>query len=385
MYEKAKEQLERGLKSRPDVPHFLSLLGEVERKMGNPAASLELNRKALARDATLTPAHYYIALADLDLKDEDGAIRELESSMASPYVVPEMYLTLATLYVPRGKLSEAEALCKKAIALDPTRAEAYVALARVYNAKGSSDQAICCETCFTGGQDLSRYVLLSAAPGRRLFRVGARVPGETAESTAVEAYSRAPSTSTQAGRRPAGSSRSLAQRAAFASCNSKAWAARATTATQTDADPSRRTISDLDISLVDTNGVVPVSLRHQLAGRAERDDLRFLPGHVALDAIIRARRHLARLVRVTLARSSPTAPRGSVPRDGRCGTSRRSSSLFWKQRLRRSRPDLVAVDFGLGFGVRAGVARGANGDSSFAVEARGIANLGMLLAGTVAL
>ena len=52
----------RGLRDRPDVPHFLSLLGEVDRKLGNPAASLELNRKALQVDPSMTPAHYYLAL-----------------------------------------------------------------------------------------------------------------------------------------------------------------------------------------------------------------------------------------------------------------------------------------------------------------------------------
>src|SRR5262249_15378872 len=101
-----------------------------------------LNRKALAVDSTMTPAHYYLALAYLDLKSEDLAIKELESSMVSPYVVPEIYMTLASLYTGRGRLSEAEALCKKAIALDVTRAETYVALARVMNAKGAADQAI---------------------------------------------------------------------------------------------------------------------------------------------------------------------------------------------------------------------------------------------------
>ena len=37
--EKAKDQLERGLRERPNVPHFLSLLGEVRRKLGDPEAS----------------------------------------------------------------------------------------------------------------------------------------------------------------------------------------------------------------------------------------------------------------------------------------------------------------------------------------------------------
>ena len=54
--EKAQEQLERGLKQSPGFPDFLSLLGEVRRELGDPAASLELNRKALEADATMTPA-----------------------------------------------------------------------------------------------------------------------------------------------------------------------------------------------------------------------------------------------------------------------------------------------------------------------------------------
>jgi predicted Zn-dependent protease len=36
LHQKAKEQLEHGLQQRPDVPHFLSLLGEVRRKLGDP-------------------------------------------------------------------------------------------------------------------------------------------------------------------------------------------------------------------------------------------------------------------------------------------------------------------------------------------------------------
>jgi hypothetical protein len=47
----------------PNVPHFLSPPGEVRPKMGDPTASLELNRKALQIDATMTPAHYYQALS----------------------------------------------------------------------------------------------------------------------------------------------------------------------------------------------------------------------------------------------------------------------------------------------------------------------------------
>ncbi len=140
--EKAQEQLERGLKQRPGLPHFLSLLGEVRRKLGDPGASLELNRKALEADATMTPAHYFLALAYLDLKQEQAAMAEFEKAVHSPYVTPEMYNALASLYIKKQQFAEAEDLCRKAIALDHSRPDAYLNLARVYNAQHASDKAL---------------------------------------------------------------------------------------------------------------------------------------------------------------------------------------------------------------------------------------------------
>jgi tetratricopeptide (TPR) repeat protein len=140
--EKAQDQLERGLKQRPGLPHFLSLLGEVRRKLGDPGASLELNRKALEADPTMTPAHYFLALAYLDLKQEQAAIAELEKAINSPAVTPEMYNTLASLYLKKQQFAEAEDFCRKAIALDRSRPDAYLNLARVYNAQHASDKAL---------------------------------------------------------------------------------------------------------------------------------------------------------------------------------------------------------------------------------------------------
>jgi tetratricopeptide (TPR) repeat protein len=140
--EKAQEQLERGLKQSPGLPHFLSLLGEVRRKLGDPGASLELNRKALEADPTMTPAHYFLALAYVDLKQEPAAMAEFEKVIHTPYVTPEMYNSLASLYIRKKQFAEAEDLCRKAIAMDPSRPDAYLNLARVYNARHASDQAL---------------------------------------------------------------------------------------------------------------------------------------------------------------------------------------------------------------------------------------------------
>lgn len=142
LIEKAQEQLERGLKDRPGLSNFLSLLGEIRRELGDPGASVELNRKALEADATLTLAHYFLALAYLDLKQEQAAMAQFEKAIRSPGVTPDMYNALASLYIKQQRFAAAEDLCRKSIAMDPSRPDAYLNLARVYNAGHASDKAL---------------------------------------------------------------------------------------------------------------------------------------------------------------------------------------------------------------------------------------------------
>jgi tetratricopeptide (TPR) repeat protein len=141
-YDKAKQELEHGLKDRPNVPHFIALLGEVKRKLGDPEASLDLNGKALAIDPSLSPAHYHRALAYMDLKRDDDAIRELEAATGSQHVAPDMCLTLGSLYLKKRRYKEAEAIVGRGIELDPSRSEGYLNLAQLYNTQGRSDKAL---------------------------------------------------------------------------------------------------------------------------------------------------------------------------------------------------------------------------------------------------
>ena len=140
--DKAKWELEEALKTRPGVSHFLSLLGEAERKLGHPELALEWHRKALVADPKMNTVHYYAALAYMDLKQDDNAIGELEASIQSPFVAPELYLTLGSLYTQRKRYREAEDLCRKAIALDPAHTESYLNLAQLFNAQGQGNKAL---------------------------------------------------------------------------------------------------------------------------------------------------------------------------------------------------------------------------------------------------
>jgi protein O-GlcNAc transferase len=190
-YDKAKEELELGLAERPGVPHFLALLGEVERKLGRPQVSLTLNGKALAADPGMTPAHYHLALAYMDLQRDDDAVRELVTSLQSQYVSPEMYLTLGSLYTKRQRYREAEELCQKAIALDRTRPEGYLNLAQLYNVQGLSDKALATlKLALPAGKNFPATAYYQELQSDVWFEAGRAYQAKRQIAPAIEAYSR---------------------------------------------------------------------------------------------------------------------------------------------------------------------------------------------------
>ncbi|HEX8983967.1 MAG TPA: tetratricopeptide repeat protein [Bryobacteraceae bacterium] len=140
--DKARSEMEQALQTRPGTAHFLSILGEAERKLGHPETAIEWHRKALAADPKMNTVHYYAALAYMDMKNDDAAISELEASIQPPFVAPELYLTLGSLYTQRKRYREAEDVCRKAIALDPNHTESYLRLAQLFNAQRMSDKAL---------------------------------------------------------------------------------------------------------------------------------------------------------------------------------------------------------------------------------------------------
>jgi tetratricopeptide (TPR) repeat protein len=190
--EKAQEQLEISLKQSPGVPQFLSLLGEVRRKLGDPAASLELNRKALEADPTMTPVHYFLALAYLDLKQEQLAIAEFEKVIHTPYVTPEMYNALASLYIGKKQFTEAEDLCRKAIMLNPSRPDAYLNLARVYNAQHLSDKALeVVRTALPEGREFAVSEYYQGLQADLAVERGVAYTAKKMYSPAIDAYTQA--------------------------------------------------------------------------------------------------------------------------------------------------------------------------------------------------
>ncbi len=187
--DRAKGELEEALRARPGVSHFLSLLGEAERKLGHPEAALELHRKALAADPKMNTVHYYAALAYMDMKKDDEAISELEASIQSPYVAPELYLTLGSLYAQRKRYREAEAVCRKAIALDSTRSEAWLNLAQLFNAQGQNDKALgALRSALPPGKSFPTSPYYQQLQADIYFEFGRAYAGKGARQEAIRAF-----------------------------------------------------------------------------------------------------------------------------------------------------------------------------------------------------
>jgi tetratricopeptide (TPR) repeat protein len=140
--ERAREELQSGLRTRPNVPHLLSLLGEANRQLGNPALSAEQNKRALEADPSFFVAHYYLGLAYLDLRKQEEGIRELETAAKSEAPIPDIYLSLGSIYVQRGDLDGALELFKKAVVAAPARPEAHLRLGQAYRLKKMAGPAL---------------------------------------------------------------------------------------------------------------------------------------------------------------------------------------------------------------------------------------------------
>lgn len=136
----AREQLRAGLAQVPGQPQLLALLGETERRQGDPRGALDVLRPIVQADAAFGQARYYLALALFDLGERDAAIRELETVARSNVAVADVYASLGAAYLEAGRLDEAVAVLEQGLQLRP-QPEMRVPLARGYRLQGRLEQA----------------------------------------------------------------------------------------------------------------------------------------------------------------------------------------------------------------------------------------------------
>jgi tetratricopeptide (TPR) repeat protein len=103
-----------------------------------------------------------------------------------------MYLALAPLYATRRRFAEAEELCRKAIALDPSRPEAYLNLARLYNAQHASDKALdALRKALPDGKEFPSSAFYQQLQADICVEQGAAYQTKGKAAQAIEAYTRA--------------------------------------------------------------------------------------------------------------------------------------------------------------------------------------------------
>ena len=139
---RAREELESALAEMPGNPQLLSLLGETERRLGNPARAVELNRQALQANPSFEQARYYLGLALLDQRQYADAIREMQQVVKSGVNPAEASLGLGSAYLAAGRTDDAIAALREAARHDPSRGETHIHLSRAYRAKGLPNEAL---------------------------------------------------------------------------------------------------------------------------------------------------------------------------------------------------------------------------------------------------
>ncbi|MDA2929443.1 tetratricopeptide repeat protein [Acidobacteria bacterium AH-259-O06] len=186
---RAKEELEKALETASDKPYFLALLGDVNRKLGDPKLSVQQNRRALDLDPSLSLGHYYLALAYLELDRKEEAVEEMEIALSSKQVLPEMFLSLGSIHLDDHRFDKAISLFQHAIELDPSRSESHLKLAKAYRGKGDSARAMAeLNQLKAARKSFSYSPYFQELRVETFFEIGLILQDEGRMSDAAEAY-----------------------------------------------------------------------------------------------------------------------------------------------------------------------------------------------------
>ena len=138
----AERELRRAIEKKPKEHYLLALLAEVRRQQGHPEEAIALSSKVLEAEPQAIPAYFYRALAWWDQKNEARAMEDLNRILNSPYATVEAYQTAGAIHLHYNRLSQAEAIFRKAAELGPDRAEPRLRLAQVWRRQRKYDAAL---------------------------------------------------------------------------------------------------------------------------------------------------------------------------------------------------------------------------------------------------
>jgi tetratricopeptide (TPR) repeat protein len=139
--ERARDEMQIALKALPNQPQFLSVLGEAERLLGDAAKAADLQRQAIATDASFAQARYYLGLAQLDLGQHADAVANFEGLLKSGVTVPDVFFGLGAAYLATSRPAMAINALVDGLKQVPARHDMRLKLVRAYRLTGALAKA----------------------------------------------------------------------------------------------------------------------------------------------------------------------------------------------------------------------------------------------------
>jgi tetratricopeptide (TPR) repeat protein len=137
----AKDVYEQVLRSRPDDVQALNGLADVEGRLGRPAESVRLLRRAIAADERHHASHVMLCQMLLRVGDFDGATQSARRAVDLDPNNEAGHRMLADCHYRMRRFDEAIGETKKALALDPGSVNAEFFLAVLLEKKGALNEA----------------------------------------------------------------------------------------------------------------------------------------------------------------------------------------------------------------------------------------------------
>jgi predicted TPR repeat methyltransferase len=132
------------LRAQPDHPDALHLLGAMAHQLGNHLLALELIGRAIAADSCAPVYHSNLGSSYRALGRLDEAIASFRQALALKHDYADAHYNLGVALSDRGELDEAAACFRTAIALQPDHVSAHHNLGVVCKAAGKPDEALAC-------------------------------------------------------------------------------------------------------------------------------------------------------------------------------------------------------------------------------------------------
>jgi tetratricopeptide (TPR) repeat protein len=140
----ARRQYEEVLSQQPRRPEVLNLLGLVLRQVGQPAAAVDVLRRAIAIDPMQAVFFGNLAEAQRALGNSAEAIDCYRQAARLAPGIAEIHSNLGVLLLNAGRLDEAEICLQEALRVDPRYALAHYNLGNLYQKRKQSERAIDC-------------------------------------------------------------------------------------------------------------------------------------------------------------------------------------------------------------------------------------------------